>query len=137
VCVRSELVRRETTDRLVAILARRSLPIATRVDHGAAARSTGLEMLPAELFIFGNPLAGTPLMKATPSMAIVLPLKILVTEDSAQVCWLTYNDPIWIGRRHGVALSQYPALLAMHDMLDSITDEAAGRNDPGRQGMFR
>ena len=35
-------------------------------------------MPPTKLLIFGNPKGGTPLMLAAPSVAIDLPLKILV-----------------------------------------------------------
>lgn len=116
----------------MAALAKRTVPIVARVDHAAAARAAGLEMLPAELFIFGNALVGTPLMQASPSLAIDLPLKVLVSEDSSRICWLTYTDPFWIGRRHGVPLAQWPILLAMREMLAAIADEAAGRSDlPG------
>jgi len=37
-------------------------------------------MPPTKLLIFGNPKGGTPLMLAAPSVAIDLPLKILVAE---------------------------------------------------------
>jgi uncharacterized protein (DUF302 family) len=40
-------------------------------------------MKPTKLLIFGNPQAGTPLMVASPSTAIDLPLKMLVWEDAA------------------------------------------------------
>ena len=39
-------------------------------------------MPPTKLVIFGNPKAGTPLMLASPGIAIDLPLKILVAEDA-------------------------------------------------------
>jgi uncharacterized protein (DUF302 family) len=35
-----------------------------------------------KLLIFGNPNGGTPLMLVSPSIAIDLPLKILVAEDA-------------------------------------------------------
>jgi len=126
VTVRSALALQETTARLVANLARRAIPLVARVDHAAAARSTGLAMLPAEVFIFGNPLVGTQLMQASPTMAIDLPLKILITEDLLPNCWLTYGDPLWIGRRHAVPAQQWPVLQAIRDLLASIVREVAG-----------
>ena len=51
------------------------------VDHSGEAEKAGLKMLPTKLVIFGSPKAGTPLMLASPSIALDLPLKILVAED--------------------------------------------------------
>jgi uncharacterized protein (DUF302 family) len=59
-------------------------------------------MRPAQLLIFGNPKAGTPLMIASPSIAIDLPLKALAWEDvDGKVC-LSYNKPEYLKERHGV-----------------------------------
>jgi uncharacterized protein (DUF302 family) len=52
-----------------------------------------MSMPPTTLLIFGNPKAGTPLMLAAPSVAIDLPLKILVWEDMRGRVWLSYNSP--------------------------------------------
>jgi uncharacterized protein (DUF302 family) len=62
----------------------------------------GMKMPPTKLLIFGSPKAGTPLMLAAPSIAIDLPLKILVWEDSQGKVWLSYNSPEYLMKRHGV-----------------------------------
>ena len=54
-----------------------------------------------KLLIFGHPKAGTPIMIASPSAAIDLPLKILVSEDSAGNVWLSYNSTNYLQARHG------------------------------------
>jgi len=59
-------------------------------------------MLPTKLLIFGSPKAGTSLMLATPSIAIDLPLKILIWEDSKGKVWVSYNSPDYIKERHGL-----------------------------------
>jgi len=59
-------------------------------------------MRPTKLLMFGNPRAGTPVMLAAPSIAIDLPLKILVWEDDRGRVWLSYNDPAYLQRRHRV-----------------------------------
>jgi uncharacterized protein (DUF302 family) len=41
-----------------------------------------MEMPPTKLLILGNPKGGTPLMLAAPSIALDLPLKILVSEGA-------------------------------------------------------
>jgi uncharacterized protein (DUF302 family) len=55
-----------------------------------------------KLLIFGNPKGGTPLMLATPSIAIDLPLKILIWEDEQGQSWVSYNDPQYLAERHGL-----------------------------------
>lgn len=53
-----------------------------------------------KLLIFGNPKTGTPLMLGVPSIAIDLPLKLLVAEDAQGVVWISYNTPAYIQTRH-------------------------------------
>jgi uncharacterized protein (DUF302 family) len=49
--------------------------------------------------IFGNPKAGTPLMIASPGIAIDLPLKVLVWEDADGKVWISYNAPAYLQAR--------------------------------------
>src|SRR5262249_39160348 len=72
------------------------------VDHSGEAAKAGMTMRPTKLLIFGSPRAGTPLMLAAPSIAIDLPLKILVSEDSNGKVWLSYNSPEYLKDRHGL-----------------------------------
>ena len=59
-------------------------------------------MRPTKLLIFGSPKAGTPLMQAAPSVAIDLPLKLLVWEDERGKVWISYNSPEYLKERHGL-----------------------------------
>jgi uncharacterized protein (DUF302 family) len=61
-----------------------------------------MKMPPTTLLIFGSPRAGTPLMLAAPSVAIDLPLKILVWEDSGGKVWISYNSATYLQERHGL-----------------------------------
>ena len=61
-----------------------------------------MQMRPTKVLIFGNPKAGTPLMIASPGIAIDLPLRILVAEDAEGKVWISYNDPYWLQARHGL-----------------------------------
>jgi len=92
----------ETLDRLQSIAKEKGLTIFARIDFSGDAARSGLEMRPAQLLIFGNPKAGTPLMVASPSVALDLPLKALAWEDSAGRVWVSYNAPEYLGTRHGV-----------------------------------
>ncbi len=72
------------------------------VDHSGEAEKVGMSMLPTKLLIFGSPKAGTSLMLAVPSIAIDLPLKILIWEDSKGKVWVSYNSLDYIKVRHGL-----------------------------------
>ena len=73
-----------------------------RIDHAAGAAQAGLALRPTEVFIFGNAKAGTPLMQSDQTIGIDLPLKALVWQDANGKVWLSYNEPSWIVRRHGL-----------------------------------
>jgi uncharacterized protein (DUF302 family) len=92
----------ETVAKLKAILQSKGVTLFALVDHSGEAEKVGMKMRPTKLLIFGNPKAGTPLMLAAPSVAIDLPLKILVWEDGQGKAWLSYNSPDYLKRRHGV-----------------------------------
>jgi uncharacterized protein (DUF302 family) len=112
----------ETVARVTEILHAKGVTLFAVVDHSGEAARVGLSMRPTKLLIFGNPSAGTPLMLAAPSIAIDLPLKILVWEDAAGTTWLTTNSAAYLRDRHGLAEQLATALGAA----DTIADAAAG-----------
>jgi uncharacterized protein (DUF302 family) len=91
-----------TVEKLKAILEAKGVALFALVDHSGEAEKVGLEMRPTKLLIFGSPKAGTPLMVASPSIAIDLPLKILVAEDADGKAWLCYNAPSYLKTRHNL-----------------------------------
>ena len=91
-----------TVDNLRAILQSKGVTLFAFVDHSGEAEKAGLKMPPTKLLIFGNPKAGTPLMLAAPSVALDLPLKILVAEDSRGKVWISYNSAEYLRERHGL-----------------------------------
>ena len=92
----------ETMGRLETLAKSRGLTIFARIDFSGDAQKVGLTMRPIQLLIFGNPKAGTPLMVASPSVAIDLPLKALAWEEADGKVWLSYNKPEYLKERHGV-----------------------------------
>ena len=111
---------KETADRLAAAVARRGMTVLARIDHAAAAAEVGMELRPTEVIIFGNPRAGTPLMQAVQTIGIDLPLKALVWQDDTGATFLSYNDPAFLSRRHGLAESAKPVVEAMSGALKGI-----------------
>lgn len=111
----------ETVGRLKTILETKGVTLFAVVDHSGEAEKAGMKMPPTKLLIFGNPVAGTPLMLAAPSVAIDLPLKVLVAEDATGRVSLSWNDPAWIKSRHG-----FPAdLLQNISVVESLANKAA------------
>jgi uncharacterized protein (DUF302 family) len=92
----------ETVEKLRGILQARSITLFALIDHSGEAEKVGLKMPPTKLLIFGNPKGGTPLMLASPSTAIDLPLKILVSEDANGKVWVSYNSAAFLKQRHNL-----------------------------------
>jgi uncharacterized protein (DUF302 family) len=93
----------QTVESLTNILKAKGVALFALIDHSGEAEKIGLKMRPTKLLIFGNSKAGTPLMLASPSSAIDLPLKILIWEDAQGKVWLSYNSPEYLIERHGLA----------------------------------
>ena len=92
----------QTVEALQNILKSKGVAVFALIDHSGEAEKVGLKMRPTKLLIFGNPKAGTPLMLASPSSAIDLPLKLLVWEDAQGKAWVSYNSPEYLRERHGL-----------------------------------
>ena len=92
----------ETVEKLKGILQSKGVALFAVVDHSGEAAKVGMKMPPTKLLIFGSPKAGTPLMLASPSVAIDLPLKILIWEDTQGKAWVSYNSPPYLQQRHGI-----------------------------------
>jgi uncharacterized protein (DUF302 family) len=93
----------ETLTRLETIVQSKELTILARIDHSGDAAKAGLQMQPTQLLIFGNAKSGTPLMIASPTVAIDLPLKALVWQDDGGKVWLSYNSPDYLKDRHDIS----------------------------------
>jgi uncharacterized protein (DUF302 family) len=98
----------ETLARLLTIIQSKGLTIFARVDHSGEAAKVGLTMPPTELLIFGNAQAGTPLMIASPGLAIDLPLKALAWQDNDGKVRLSYNSPDYLKHRHEIPEALLP-----------------------------
>src|SRR3984957_16284952 len=92
----------DTVEKLKEILQARGVTLFALIDHSGEAEKVGMKMPPTKLLIFGNPKGGTPLMLAAPSIAIDLPLKILVSQDATGKVWVSYNSPKFLQQRHGL-----------------------------------
>ncbi len=115
---------KETMDRLESEIKARGMTVFTRIDHAAGAAEVGLTLRPTELLIFGNAKGGTPLMQSNQTIGIDLPLKALVWQDASGKTWLSYNDPSWLAKRHGLGPEVDPAVNAIAATLSAVAREA-------------
>jgi len=110
-----------TVAKLSGIIEAKRMTVFAVVDHSGEAAKVGLSMRPTKLLIFGSPKAGTPLMLAAPSIAIDLPLKILVWEDENSQTWVSFNTPEYLRDRHRLP----PELMANIAAIELLAAKAA------------
>jgi uncharacterized protein (DUF302 family) len=102
-----------TADRLVGLLNTKGVKTFARIDQRAEANLVGLALRPTELIIFGDPKTSTPLMDAYPSLALDLPLKALIYEDTTGDVWLCFNSPEYLAERHGLTTVPFEAVVKL------------------------
>jgi uncharacterized protein (DUF302 family) len=110
----------QTAERLSNVLQARGLTLFAVVDHSGEAEKVGLSMPPTRLLIFGSPKGGTPAMLAAPSIAIDLPLKALLWEDSGGKVWISYNAPEFLMRRHHLPEALLPNISAVRAIVEEV-----------------
>jgi len=112
-----------TVERILGILSAKGVTLFAVVDHGGEAEKVGMKMRPTKLLIFGNPKAGTPVMLAAPSIAIDLPLKILVWGDETGKAWISYNSADYLRSRHNVPTELIQNLAAAEGIAAKAAEE--------------
>jgi uncharacterized protein (DUF302 family) len=118
---------KETMKRLETELTAKGMTIFARIDHAAGAAQVGLPLRPTGLLIFGSAKAGTPLMQSNQEIGIDLPLKALVWEDAAGKTWLSYNNPSWLAKRHGLGPDMDQTIAAMAIGLSAVAKKVTER----------
>ncbi|MEO6546792.1 MAG: DUF302 domain-containing protein [Ferruginibacter sp.] len=93
---------KESIDRLQAFLQKHGATVYSRIDQQNEALNAGLNLSPLEFILFGNPIAGVPIMVENPLAALDLPLKIIAWEDNQKKVWLAFNDAVYIEDRYSL-----------------------------------
>jgi uncharacterized protein (DUF302 family) len=114
----------DTMNRLEAAVKAKGMTVFARIDHAAGATGAGLSLRPTEVLIFGNAKAGTPLMQSVQTVGLDLPLKALVWQDASGKTWLSYNDPAWLAKRHGLSGETDAAVNIMAGALEAVAKAA-------------
>jgi uncharacterized protein (DUF302 family) len=92
----------ETLERLQEIIRSRNLILFANINHSGEARRVGLTMQEAHVLIFGNPKGGTPLMIASPLLALDLPLKVLVWQSADNQVWVSTSSVTYLRDRYAI-----------------------------------
>jgi len=124
--IESQLNVKTTADRLEKILKEKGMTIFNRIKHSKSAEKVGIQLNDTELIIFGNPKAGSPLMKCQQTIAIDLPQKALVWKDKNNKVWISYNDMRYLEKRHDVKNCE-KAISKVEKILANITTSAANK----------
>lgn len=91
-----------TANQLVEVLEKKGFTIFDKIDHSQGASKVGIVLRETRVIIFGNPKVGSKLMQCSPTIAIDLPQKALIWNDSDNQVWLSVNNPEYLQHRHNV-----------------------------------
>ena len=111
----------EAVSKIKSLLVGRGITLFAVIDHSGEAEAIGMKMPDTKLLIFGNPRGGTPLMLASPSVAIDLPLKLLVAANTDGKCSISYNSPLYLKERHSIS----DDLIQNIAIIEALATEAA------------
>ena len=117
---------KETLDRLEGVLKEKGITIALRWSHSDNGNKVGIPLRPTELLIFGNPKLGTNMFTSKQTAGIDFPMKALAWEDEKGQVWLTYNDPAYLAKRHGIT-DRDEVVKKMNGALDKFSSAATGK----------
>jgi uncharacterized protein (DUF302 family) len=115
----------EAVDRMVTQIETEGWHLFARIDHAKEARQKGLELLPTELILFGNPGIGTLLMQDQQISAIDLPMKALAWEDEEGQVHIACNDMEWLKKRHG--LTDDETIKTIDTVIQKVCNSAVGK----------
>ena len=109
----------ETLERLENVIRSKGLTIFAQIDHSGEAERVGLKMNDAKLLIFGSPKAGTPLMIASPLLALDLPLKALVWKDNKGQVMVSYNSVTYLTNRYNLPSDLAKNIAGIDSLIES------------------
>jgi len=112
----------ETVTRLKRLLESKGIKLFAVIDHSGEARVVGLDLRDTKVVIFGNPVAGTPVMSAAPLAALDLPLKVLVWADGDETK-LSYEGPHELAARYGLSDELAGRLSAIDAVTDAVIEQ--------------
>jgi len=110
---------KQTIEKVEKFIKEKNLTLFSVIDHKKNATQNGFKIHNNMLYIFGNPMVGTPLIKSNPTFGIDLPIKLLIYSDAQGKTFISYNKPEALGKKHIVPL-KHSSLLKMTKALQSL-----------------
>jgi uncharacterized protein (DUF302 family) len=111
----------ETVAALVQAVLDHGMTVFSTIDHSREARQHGLELRDTIVVIFGSPVAGTPVMQASPLAALDLPLRVLVWDEDGRTR-ISYTDPEALAARHHLSADLTARLAGIGPLTDLLVD---------------
>ena len=112
----------DTIEKIKLIVTQKGLTVFTVIDHKANAQKVNMPLNESKVIIFGNPMVGTLLMQEDMTVALDLPLRILVYKDANDKVKIAYRDGSWIKSHH--FLQEDNLVKKVDGAMDKITDKA-------------
>ena len=109
----------KTVERFVDLLSEKDVKVFTVIDQREEAQRVGLDLRETVLVLFGNPRAGTPVMVASPLVALELPLRIVIWSDNGQTK-VSYESPKSLGARYQLAEELVGRLEGINSLTDAL-----------------
>ena len=110
----------ETLERFQEAIRSRGFTIFAHINHSGEAQRVGLTMQEAHVLIFGNPKGGTPLMIASPLLALDLPLKLLVWQGNDGHVWVSYTNPAYLAVRYAIPQELIGNIAGINGLVESV-----------------
>ncbi|MGH9016456.1 MAG: DUF302 domain-containing protein [Acidimicrobiales bacterium] len=110
----------DTVRLLCELAAAKAMTVFAVIDHSQAAQDHGLALRETKVVVFGSPVGGTPVMEATPLVALDLPLKVLVWADTGATK-VSYTSPAALAARYGLSDEQAARFAGLDALTDALT----------------
>ena len=109
---------KETISRIEKELKALNIPVFAKFDHARNAQEVNMELRPTEVIVFGAPAVGTKLMQENQSIAIDLPLRIMVWEDANGSVWTAFPQMDQLASKYN--LQNNPIIDKMQKLLEGL-----------------
>ena len=105
--------------RIISTAEQKGVTLFAEFDHTKAACEHHLTMPPTTVLVLGNPLAGTPLMLARPTLALDLPFRVLIAQDERGKTQVSYHPAESLKRSAGADERQIEALRPLERLVEA------------------
>jgi uncharacterized protein (DUF302 family) len=112
--------------RVVVELERCHLEISSVIDHSGDAEEAGLDMPDSKLVVFGHASRRTPLMVSHPTLALDLPMKLLIWKNGDGAVFISYNTAEYLAARYALSDAEEELLEIVADIANAAAASSAG-----------